>query len=76
MSDPARQLESKALKLPAKDRARLAKRLIASLDPEPEEGAEEAWAREIERRVEELRTGKVRARPAEDVLRQIRSKLR
>lgn len=76
MSDPARQLESKALKLPAKDRARLAKRLIASLDPEPEEGAEEAWAREIERRVEELRTGKVRARPAEDVLREIRSKLR
>ncbi len=76
MSDPARQLESKALKLPAKDRARLAKRLIASLDPEPEEGAEEAWAREIERRVEELRTGKVRARPAEGVLREIRSKFR
>lgn len=76
MSDPARQLESEALKLPAKDRARLAERLIASLDPEPEEGAEEAWAREIERRVEELWTGKVRTRPAEDVLREIRSKLR
>lgn len=76
MSDPARQLESEALKLSATDRARLAERLIASLDPEPEEGAEEAWAREIERRVEELRTGKVRTRPAEDVLREIRSKLR
>jgi putative addiction module component (TIGR02574 family) len=76
MSDPLRHLESEASKLPARDRARLAKHLIASLDPEPEEGAEEAWAREIERRVEELRTGKVRTRPAEDVLREIRSKLR
>jgi len=76
MSDPVRRLESEALKLPAKDRARLAQRLIVSLDQEPEEGAEEAWAREIERRVEELRTGKVRTRPAEDVLREIRSKLR
>lgn len=60
MSDPVRHLESEALKLPPKDRARLAKRLIVSLDSEPEEGAEGAWAREIERRVEELRTGKVR----------------
>lgn len=76
MSDPARQFESEALKLPATDRARLAERLIASLDPEPEESAEEAWVREIERRVEELRTGNVRTRPAEDVLRGIRSKLR
>ncbi len=76
MSDSARHLESEALKLPAKDRARLATRLIVSLDEEPEEGAEEAWAREIERRVEELRNGKVRTRPARHVLRDSRSKLR
>ena len=34
MGDPAREIESKALQLPPKERARLAQRLIASLDQE------------------------------------------
>jgi hypothetical protein len=34
VASPARQIESKALKLPARERARLAERLVSSLDDE------------------------------------------
>jgi putative addiction module component (TIGR02574 family) len=42
------------LRLPAKDRARLALELIRSLDGEPEAGAAQAWDVEIERRGAEI----------------------
>jgi len=41
MASPARELESKALKLSRKERARLAQRLISSLDKEVD--AEKLW---------------------------------
>jgi len=40
MASPARQIESKALKLSPRERARLAQRLIASLDDEVDADAE------------------------------------
>ena len=46
----AKELYSRALELPRKERAELAVLLIASLQPPVEEGVDEAWAREIERR--------------------------
>lgn len=42
------------LRLPAEERARLAKELIRSLDGEPETGAAQAWDAEIERRGAEV----------------------
>jgi putative addiction module component (TIGR02574 family) len=42
------------LRLPAKERARLALELIRSLDGEPEAGAAQAWDVEIERRGAEI----------------------
>ena len=55
MTKPARELESKALKLPRRERARLAQRLISSLDPGSDAGAERLWLAEAERRLSELK---------------------
>jgi len=76
MANLARDLESKALKLSRKDRARLAQRLISSLDQELDADAEELWVHEAERRLTELKSGKVTGVPAEKVIRKARSTLR
>ncbi len=56
-----------ALDLDVRDRAALAERLLASLDDLTEEEAEALWTVEAARRLEEIRTGRARAVPAEDV---------
>jgi putative addiction module component (TIGR02574 family) len=76
MASPARQIESKAMKLSARERARLAERLIASLDDEVDADAEAAWIREGERRLDELRSGKVKGRAAASVFRRARAAIR
>jgi putative addiction module component (TIGR02574 family) len=76
MGSPARQLESKALKLPVRERARRAERLLSSLDDQTDPDAEKLWVEEAERRLEELRSGTVTSRPAESVFRKARSRLR
>jgi putative addiction module component (TIGR02574 family) len=76
MASLARQIESKALKLPARARARLAERLISSLDEEVDADAEALWVSEAERRLDELRTGKVKGRSATSVFRKARSAVR
>lgn len=76
MADPARELESKALKLPAKERARLAERLISSLDQETDPNAEELWLQEAESRLDELESGRVSGVPADRVFDKARSTLR
>jgi len=54
--------------LPAKERAYLAERLIASLD---EAEMESAWADEAIRRRDEVRSGRVKAVPAAEAYRRI-----
>ena len=76
MGSPARQLESKVLKLPARERARLAERLLSSLDDQTDPDAEKLWVEEGERRLEELRSGAIGSRSAESVFRKARSTLR
>ncbi len=76
MANLARDLESKALKLSRTERARLAQRLISSLDQELDPDAEKLWLREAERRLGELKSGKVAGIPAEKVIRKARSMLR
>lgn len=48
-----------ALALPAPERARVAARLIESLDADEETGVEQAWRDEVARRVRELDEGTV-----------------
>lgn len=72
----AYKLASEALELSPRQRARLAKRLIASLDQEREPGSAALWAKEAQRRVAELQTGKMKARPAAAVFGKARASLR
>jgi putative addiction module component (TIGR02574 family) len=51
VTDRAKYLLDEVLRLPVTDRARLAAELLASVDGEPDEDVEAAWAAEIERRV-------------------------
>ena len=59
MSFDLDQLASEALKLSPRERVRLAQRLVSTLDDEVETDTEELWFAEAERRLEELRSGKV-----------------
>jgi putative addiction module component (TIGR02574 family) len=65
-------MEHELLKLPAAERARLAERLIASLDEDS--AVEAAWIAEVRRRDEEIRSGAVKAIPVEDALSSIRTR--
>jgi putative addiction module component (TIGR02574 family) len=56
-----------ALLLDEQDRADLIGALIESLDSEVEEGVEEAWRMEIERRAKNLESGAVQSIPWEVV---------
>ena len=76
MTKPARELESKALRLPRRERARLAQRLISSLDPNVDADVDKLWLQEAERRLSELKSGTVAGIPAEKVLRKACSALR
>jgi putative addiction module component (TIGR02574 family) len=73
----ASQVLVRVLDLSTGDRGALIARLIDSLDDAPvEAGAEEAWAAEIKRRVDDLRSGKARLIPEEEVRRRAAARLR
>jgi putative addiction module component (TIGR02574 family) len=73
----ASQILERALDLSAQERGALIARLIDSLDDGPtEEGVEEAWATEIKRRVDDIRSGKARLIPEEEVRRPAAALLR
>ena len=67
------QIERELLRLPASERARLAERLIASLDEDSE--MDRAWAEEVRRRDGELDSGAVQSLPLEDSLRDLGNQL-
>jgi putative addiction module component (TIGR02574 family) len=69
-------VEKDALRLSAEDRARLAVRLLSSLEETTEspEEIEKLWIAEAERRFQELRDGVVQGIPARDVFAQLRTK--
>ncbi|MGA2658540.1 MAG: addiction module protein [Verrucomicrobiota bacterium] len=62
-------IEKEALALPLEDRARLAEKLLESLDNEISSPLSEAWKEEIERRRQEVRQGKVKPVAGEEVSR-------
>lgn len=64
-----------ASELSEKDRADLAGLLIDSLESEPDEGVEAAWAAELERRVAELDAGMVKSVPWAEVRQRLLSRL-
>lgn len=76
MTSTAASLEEQAHELSPAERARLALSLIARLDPGEDEDAEELWLSEAERRLSEYETGSSVARPAHDVISEVRRKLK
>ncbi len=72
MTPQVSEVLEKALALSTQERGLLIDHLIESLDEGPaEEGVENAWADEIQRRVSEIRAGKVKMIPGERVLREL-----
>jgi predicted nucleic acid-binding protein len=68
------ELEAAALRLNPKERARLAERLLESLESlSPEENAR-IWAEEAQRRAEALGAGTLSSRSADEVFREARTR--
>jgi len=67
MARSARELFEEAMRLDPQERATLMRLLIDTLDAESEEGVEDAWRVEIERRMAELDSGAVEAVPWEEL---------
>ena len=61
------ELFNQAADLPEEDRATLAGLLIESLDTEIDDGVEQAWQAEVQRRLSELDSGSVKTVPWESV---------
>ena len=76
MSIALKKIEDDALKLSARSRARLAEKLIVSLEEKAEPHADREWMLEIERRSMELKTGKAKGIPAQKVIKKARAALR
>lgn len=75
MASETRKIEKRAQELSPKDRARLALKLIESLDQGVDEDADELWLDEAERRLANYDAGRTEARLAEDVFAEIEKKL-
>jgi putative addiction module component (TIGR02574 family) len=76
MDDRAQRLLQEALTLPSQARAELAESLLESLDDEPSEGAEAAWAVEADRRLSDARAGRSKSSDFDEVLDRLSARLR
>ena len=70
------ELEAEALKLTPQGRAKLAGKLLESLEGLSAQENEQLWAEEAVRRDVDLDANPEKARPADDVFREARSRLK
>jgi putative addiction module component (TIGR02574 family) len=75
MARTIEQLIDEALRLPEGERARIATRLLESLDEAKEEAVDIAWAAEIERRCADRDSGCTSGADWEDVRRRIENEI-
>jgi putative addiction module component (TIGR02574 family) len=73
MAMTMQQLEAELFGLDIQSRAKLAEKLILSIDAPSDEENLQLWVAEAERRLEDLRAGKAREVPAKEVFQSIRS---
>ncbi len=78
MARPLNEIESELLNLPQAERARLAHRLIVSLDEDvpANQGIEAAWVSEIERRNAEIERGDAEPIPEEEAMHRVAEALK
>lgn len=67
MTHQAEAVLAEALRLSEEERGEIAAILFDTLETESEENVEKAWANEIARRLEEVRSGKEKPIPWEEV---------
>lgn len=68
------ELFDEAISLPVETRTLLVDKLLQSLNPTQTE-IDKLWAKEAEKRVDEIRKGKVKTIPGDQVFRKIRDRL-
>ena len=71
MAPDAQEILDAALKLNDQEKAAIAASLIESLDPDYDEGSDEAWADEIAKRIRDLDSGQVKTIPWSEARRMI-----
>ena len=77
MTPQISELLQKALALSSEERGLLIDRLVKSLDDEPaDEGVEAAWDEEIKRRVEDIRSRRVKTIPGQEVFARLKARRR
>jgi putative addiction module component (TIGR02574 family) len=74
MTTALKQLTHDALELSVQERAKLVHILITSIDEKAEGGISSAWDVELKKRVQEIREGKVKGIPAEEVFAKLEEK--
>jgi putative addiction module component (TIGR02574 family) len=72
----AKTVEEKALELPAQERAKLAERLLESLDDLPDRDVEALWLEVAERRAKEIDDGSVELVTPEELDRRVKARLK
>lgn len=70
------ELMDQALSLPRTDRGYLARKLIESLDEEPEEKLSPEWRAELDRRLQSVKDGTAKTTPHDQVMAEAREQLR
>ncbi|GMV92014.1 MAG: hypothetical protein AMXMBFR82_17920 [Candidatus Hydrogenedentota bacterium] len=78
MSSHFDDVASQALKLPVRDRVRLAQTLTSSIEQDIDDGADDEalWIAEAQRRLDEMREGKVEEIDAADAFARARKHIR
>jgi putative addiction module component (TIGR02574 family) len=66
-----KEIRDAALKLPRKSRILLAQELMNSARTAWEREVDDAWAEEVERRIDDLNSGKSKSRPLSEFLREL-----
>ncbi len=74
MTTVMKQLTHEALELSVEERAELAHILITSIDGNTGEDVSSAWDLELDKRVREIREGKVDGIPSEEVFAKLKEK--
>ena len=71
-----KEIRAAALKLPRGIRIQLAQALMDSARTAWEREVDQAWAEEVERRIDDLNSGKSKARPVSKLLKELRRRRR
>lgn len=76
MPQGLKELTEEALRLTPDERVVLAESLLLTIDEEHDRSIDQAIMKELERRLQDIREGKVKGIPAEEAFQKIREKLK